>query len=212
MKIKRSIVLGFLATLCAWVIGSTAFAEEGDLVIEGQAATGVYNSDGRILLQNNCTIASGVQVTAVATYEIILKPGTYIENGARFTARNKDNDGLANRCEIAYFGHLNYGPEDDPDNDWLQNLIECTLGTDPTVQDFDNDDDGLADWWEVKYAGMDLGLLTSRNEDYDGDGVSNYIEFKLGSNPMLNDLPGAGIHYEYDELGRIKKIFRIPAQ
>jgi hypothetical protein len=37
------------------------------------------------------------------------------------------------------------------------------------------------------------------------------VEFSLGSNPTQDDLPGPGIHYEYDGLGRIKKIWRIPS-
>lgn len=48
--------------------------------------------------------------------------------------------------------------------------------------------------------------------DYDGDGVTDKVEFYLKTDPYTNDLPGPGIHYEYDEFGRIKKIYRIPEE
>lgn len=71
----------------------------------------------------------------------------------------------------------------------------------------DDDSDGLMDWWENKWFG---DLTRSADDDSDGDGVKAWIEYKLGSDPTANDLPGPGIHYEYDALGRITKIYRIP--
>jgi len=75
--------------------------------------------------------------------------------------------------------------------------------------DQDSDADGIADWWEVSYFGSPANCAP--NADPDGDGVINRVEFTLKSNPTVNDLPGPGIHYEYDAVGRIKKIYRIPA-
>jgi hypothetical protein len=74
----------------------------------------------------------------------------------------------------------------------------------------DTDNDGLPDAWELLYSD-DLSLLDDRNGDYDEDGVTNWIEYQLGSNPIENDLPGPGLHYEYDALGRLTRITRIPA-
>ena len=48
----------------------------------------------------------------------------------------------------------------------------------------DTDDDGLPDWWELKY----FGSKTSDegpDDDYDGDGLSNLEELKAGSNPEV---------------------------
>jgi len=73
----------------------------------------------------------------------------------------------------------------------------------------DSDADGLPDAWEINYFG---NLSQSANGDPDSDGVSNGVEYKLGTNPTINDLPGTGIHYQYDSKGRIKKIYRIPTQ
>jgi hypothetical protein len=44
----------------------------------------------------------------------------------------------------------------------------------------DTDNDGLPDWWEMKYFG---NLNQSPNDDPDGDGVSNLIEYKQGRHP-----------------------------
>lgn len=75
-------------------------------------------------------------------------------------------------------------------------------------QDLDADCDGLPDWWEVRYFSDTLNSGSSN--DTDGDGVMDSVEFKLGANPAENDLPGPGLHYEYDALGRINRIYRIP--
>lgn len=75
-------------------------------------------------------------------------------------------------------------------------------------QDLDHDDDTLPDWWELYYFG-DLGQ--DGNGDYDGDNVPNYMEHEHETDPTsAGSRPPAGLHYEYDDLGRIKKIERIP--
>jgi hypothetical protein len=74
----------------------------------------------------------------------------------------------------------------------------------------DTDGDNLADWWEVKY--FSDTLSSEAGNDTDGDGVIDSVEFKLNSNPAFNDLPGTGVHYEYDALGRIIRIYRIPTR
>lgn len=177
--------------------------------------SGIYSSNERVILQKTsggavCQINPTIIVTASAAYEIIFRPGTVIKAGGKFTGRALDQDGLSNRFEMQYFGNLNQDPSDDPDHDQLTNLQEYGLGTDPTSGDADNDNDTLPDWWEVRYFG--LTLSHGPNDQSDTDGVSNGIEYNLGSNPAADDLPGPGIHYEYDELGRITKIFRIPAR
>jgi hypothetical protein len=204
---KTKIIISW-ATILFFAASLPAVA--GDLYLEGLLSSGTYDSDAGIITRNSCLIDTGVNVAAIATFEIVIGPGMHIKTGGSFTARVKDNDGLSNPCEMLYFGHLNYSPTDDPDIDWLDNYAECTLGTIPNLYDMDNDDDEIPDWWEVKYFGYTLEK--GPNEDSDGDGVVNYMEFKLGSNPAVVDLPGTGIHYEYDALGGIKRIYRIPAE
>lgn len=48
------------------------------------------------------------------------------------SAADIDGDGLDDDWEMAYFGHLNYGADDDPDGDLATNLEEFIAGTDPT--------------------------------------------------------------------------------
>ena len=57
-----------------------------------------------------------------------------------------------------------------------------------------------------------LGHYFDINDDDDGDGVPIWIEDTLGTDPAVNDLPGPGIHYKYDKLGRITRILRIPGE
>lgn len=85
--------------------------------------------------------------------------------------------------------------------DWV--IIEGKWGS-----PVDEDHDDLQDWWEEQYFG---NLNSGPGSDPDGDEVINSVEFQLRSDPTVDDLPGPGIHYEYDERGRIKKIYRIPA-
>jgi|GEM_PF-2420408 len=182
----------------------------GDLCLEGSLKSGTYVSDEGIVIRNNGVVDSGAKVVAAAAFETILRPGTRVKAGGRLTVRSRDNDGLSNRCELLYFGHFNYSPKDDPDIDWLDNYAECALGTNPNLYGMDNDDDDLPDWWEVKYFGYTL--KNARDQDSDGDGVTNYVELQLGTNPANSDLPGSGLHYEYDALGRMKQIYRIPVK
>ena len=53
---------------------------------------------------------------------------------ASFTA-DSDGDGLPDEWELAYFGNLAQGPNDDPDGDGRTNAEEFANGTNPTVAD-----------------------------------------------------------------------------
>lgn len=53
----------------------------------------------------------------------------------------------------------------------------------------DEDGDDLPDWWERAY----LDLSATRNGDSDGDGLSNYEEFELGTRPDVLDTDGDGM-------------------
>lgn len=48
---------------------------------------------------------------------------------------DRDGDGLDDTWELRNFGHLRFGPRDDPDGDGWSNAVEQLMGTDPTVND-----------------------------------------------------------------------------
>ena len=153
------------------------------------------------------TMGQGIAGVSSSGNYIMQAGFQYIMNS--FAYYDSDGDGMVDRWELDYFGVL-VDAGADPDGDELTNLEEFTLGLDPTVGVSDTDADKLLDRWELDNFGS---LDFDRADDPDGDGIINYLEHKLKSNPMSEtDRPDPGNYYEYDGLGRIKKIIRIPAQ
>lgn len=68
----------------------------------------------------------------------------------------------------------------------------------------DTDHDGLADYWEMSYFG---NLSYKSDEDTDGDGYTNRIEYLLNTDPSdSTNSPVVGQTFEYNSSGRIKTI------
>ncbi len=74
----------------------------------------------------------------------------------------------------------------------------------------DTDGDGMPDAWEEQY-GLNPNV-DDADGDLDGDGVSNLDEYRLGTDPSAAGGQGTRIEYEYDRLGRIRKITRVTYQ
>jgi hypothetical protein len=167
-----------------------------------------YDSDASIIF-DNVVMTATANVIASSTFEQQLKPAMRVAKGARFVARIKDNDGLSNRCEMQYFGDLDESASGDFDGDGLTNAQECQWGTDPTLASQDHDGDGLPDVWEAaNFRDLDQNCDTDSN----GDGVYDCMEYQLGRDPNATGSKGPGIYYQYDKLGRTRKIERIPSR
>jgi len=75
----------------------------------------------------------------------------------------------------------------DSDADSLSDMSESLFAT--NLDDWDTDNDGMADGWEVFWGLDPLDPKDSRG-DLDGDGLSNRDEYRYRSNPMSPDTDG----------------------
>jgi hypothetical protein len=71
------------------------------------------------------------------------------------------------------------GNATDTDHDGIYDSLENTIGTDPIDNDTDND--GCPDGWEVQF--LLNPLVANGNDDTDGDGMTNILEYVCGRNP-----------------------------
>ncbi|MDI1247256.1 MAG: hypothetical protein PSV13_00090, partial [Lacunisphaera sp.] len=79
----------------------------------------------------------GGRIAEVMIFNRALSPAerssVEFEFGTRYGLANvgAEPDGLPDAWELQYFGHLGYGPDDDPDGDGLTNMQEYLLGRHP---------------------------------------------------------------------------------
>jgi hypothetical protein len=102
-------------------------------------------------------------------------------NDPGHTPLDVDRDGYEDAWELATFGTITYGPNDDPDGDNFTTADELAAGTDPANARFhpeDTDGDGLNDAMEVALFG---NLSQGPLDDFDGDGISNLAEINAGT-------------------------------
>jgi hypothetical protein len=84
-----------------------------------------------------------------------------------------------------------------------------TGGVERLPRELNLDGDAFADWWELAWFG---NLSQAGGGDYDKDGISNISEYLLNTDPTNSASRPSGLFYRYDDLGRIIKVIRIPAQ
>ena len=96
---------------------------------------------------------------------------------------DQDGDGLCNRHEFLYGTSITVA---DTDGDGLSDGEEVkSYGTNPLVPD--QDCDGMADGWEMANF---ASLSRNGSADYDADGLSDFLEYFLGSDPLLPETSG----------------------
>ncbi len=106
------------------------------------------------------------------------------------TKNDTDGDGLADGVEVGY----GTSPvKADTDGDGLSDCAERQGGTSAT--NADTDGDGLPDGWEVAH-NLDAtsgASASGASGDPDGDGLTNFEEYRFDTNPCNPDTDGDGI-------------------
>ena len=97
-----------------------------------------------------------------------------------------DGDGLNDGDEFT-LGTDPLNP--DTDNDGLEDGAEVAAGASPFRGDTDND--GMPDAWEVRYS-LNPNYRYDASSDADHDGLSNLLEYQIGSSPRDADTDGDG--------------------
>lgn len=124
-------------------------------------------------------------------------------NDIAATLTDSDKDNLADAWELQYFKNLLKIGSDDPDNDYCDNELEETHGTQPnnSASSPDTDSDTIADGWEHLWFG-DLTTADATTNN-DGDFDTDVQEAALGSNPTNHfsgrdtDTDGLPDYWEY---------------
>lgn len=150
---KKYLAHVLFMTLVPFIFATDLIA--GDLILTG-ALNGNYSTDYNIVTSGACTVEAASDVSLSSGFNITLKPGFRVKLGGIFSAEISDADGLPNWWEMDNFSSLEYGLDDDPDEDYIDNYWEYTLGLGGNSYDLDSDSDGLPDWYEVtEYQSLD---------------------------------------------------------
>ena len=141
-------------------------------------------------------------------------------NGTDPCNPDTDGDGMPDGYEVAHacLNPLVPDANVDSDGDTLLNIVEYGLGTDPCNADTDGDGlpdgaevntyhtnptnpdtdgDGMPDGYEVAHSCLNP-LVADGSADADGDGLTNYQEYLLGTDPCNPDTDHDGMPDGYE--------------
>jgi len=137
-----------------------------DLSLPGSSAIQLWNWD----------FGDGYYSTDPSPAHTYVAPGIYT---VRLTVSNLE---FSNTAIVARVVRVYGVASADTDGDGLSNGDEEDIyGTDPTNPD--SDSDGMDDGWEVAY-GFDPNSAEDAGEDADDDGLTNFEEYRLRSDPL----------------------------
>lgn len=188
----------------------------GDIIIQNNTAEPIEAWE--LTVDTNFTITEitnswAATVTELDSYKYMLK-GTYtgyipanssvslgfngVKSGDPIVTDYSLTEVVVDENIIDNFDWIDWENMDDSDGDGIPDEIESEIGTNPL--DSDTDGDGLPDGYEFFTTGSDPTNANSLDAsisdgafDSDQDGLSNYEEYQLGTNPNRADS-------DYDEL------------
>ena len=189
-----------------------------DLTLSGNLSSGWHYINGGISTQGTTVIGSGVSLDLVAQTRIGFYPGFKVEaGGTLMAAASPDSDGdlihdiVEDRsgCMSPLLLDTDGDGLSDNEEDNNRNGIHELALNETSACSSDTDGDKMDDKWERDNS-LDP-LVNDADQDPDGDKLTNYLEYYFNkSNPQdPASLPPKGTYYEYDDLGRIKRIVRI---
>ncbi len=100
--------------------------------------------------------------------------------------------------KTVFFKVKNSDGESDVKSDSIEFLFDTDKDAIPDKYDDDDDNDGIPDTWELEHSMNPLDPADAQ-DDYDGDKLNNFEEYKYGSDINTPDSDGDGIS-DYDEV------------